>query len=219
MQTKRPIVQFFVEHFPEFGFAGEHRPNLLFRAERANGLHWAIAIQRDGPSCGLAAQMAATYLPRWKGGPASPWGWDTGLENLRLGSRAVEAMEAWFIYDATPEGLRKALREIRRQMALYGLPFLADAEIQLGANVLLQAALAAGRSMPVESRAGLEEAAARVGYRLDALEHPAYDRMREYLEGLITPRTPENERMWTRRLAYECFFLREWLAKRPQASG
>lgn len=82
-------------------------------------------------------------------------------------------MEAWFLYKPTTEGLGEVLREIQRQLVSFGLPFLVDAERRLRTNRLLQAALAAAKGVPAESRAGLTDAAVSVGYSLDELKHPA----------------------------------------------
>ncbi|HVN41936.1 MAG TPA: hypothetical protein VMT50_04070 [Steroidobacteraceae bacterium] len=202
MQTKRPIVEFFAERFPAFRFIGEWRPILVFRGDAVDELFRAIALQRDGPSCGLATQLGVSYKPSWRGEPAKPMGLDTGLEHLRLGSRLVPIEEAWFHYEATREGLLETLEEIAQQLERYAPLFFDDAERRLRDNRLLQAALARAKSVPAEAKAGLEEACIAGGYRLDALTHPAYIQMRDYLQTLVTKATPEDEVGWLRSIAY-----------------
>jgi hypothetical protein len=204
VNTKRPIVDFFAEHLPEYRFIPERRPNLVFESPQPSGIYRCIAVQRDAPSHGLAVEIAATYSRRWRGEPAYPIGFDTGLANLRLGSRTIEAMQHWEFYESTPDGLRQTLARIHDQFIRLAPTFFADAEGRLLSSRLLQLALSEARQIAPGERAGLPEALDAVKCRLDHLEHPVFLRLRDRLRAAWTPDVLKEERQATNRLAYDC---------------
>ena len=203
MNTKRPIVEFFGEHLPDYQFIGEKRPNLVFEHVQPSGIYRAIAIQRDSPSHGLAVQVAATYSSHWRGEPAYPLGIDTGLANLRLRNDCIDAMQHWHFYEATFPGLRRTLAEIHRQFVELAPPFFSRAEQQLLSRRLLQLALVESRRISAEERVGLQAALDAVQCRVGRLEHPAFVRLRDRLRAAWSPDIPKEERQGTSRLAYD----------------
>ena len=207
MNTKRPIVEFFAQHLPEFQFIGEKRPNLVFQHSQPSGVHRCIALQRDGASHGLAVQVAATYNAQWRGESAYPLGIDTGLTNLRLRTNALDLMQQWHFYEPTPTGLQRTLTEIHRQFVELVPPFFEQAERQLLSRRLLQLALVEARTIPPAERAGLREAIDAVECRVDRLEHPAFVRLRDRLRAAWSPDIPKEERQGTSRLAYDCLLF------------
>jgi hypothetical protein len=204
MNTKRPIVDFIAQQLPDFHFVGERRPNLLFRWRLPSGIYRMIAIQRDPPSNGLAIELAVTYNPNWRGEPAAPLGLSTGLANLRLKSRMIEAIQHWFFYEPSVEGLLKTLQEAHTQFDQFSPKFFEEAEGSLMSRRLLQLALAGARSVPAARLLGLGEAKGR----LVRMNHPAYLSLRDELREAWTPDIPREDRTWTNRLAYDCLMLR-----------
>lgn len=183
---------------------GERRPNLVFQHSQPTGIYRCIAVQRDSPSHGLAVQIAATYSPQWRGEPAYPVGIDSGLANLKLRSRTIEAMQYWEFYEPTPDGLRRTLTTIHQQFTQLAPAFFEQAERRLLSSRLLQLALSEARRISPEERAGLPEALEAVKCRLDHLEHPVFLRLRDRLRAAWTPDVPKEERQATSRLAYDC---------------
>jgi hypothetical protein len=207
VKTKRPIVELFGQHLPEFQFVGEKRPNLVFQHLQPNGIYRCIGVQRDGPSHGLAVQVAATYNAHWRGEPAYPLGIDTGLTNLRLRTDTFDVMQHWHFYEPTPAGLQRALAEIHRQFVEFVPPFFEHAERELLSRCLLQLALVEARNIPSAERVGLREAIDAVQGRVDRLEHPAFVRLRDRLRAAWSPDIPKEERQGTSRLAYDCLLF------------
>lgn len=204
MNTKRPIIEFYVEHLPQYGFVPELRPNLVFQHKQPSGIYRCIAVQRDSASCGLAVQIAATYNPFWRGEPAVPLGVDTALVNLRLGSRLVDAIRYWEFYDPTPEGLSLTLSKIHSEFVQLAPFFFQKSEKQLLSSRLLQVALSEARSVAAAGRVGLEEALMAVKHQVGKVEHPAFLRVRDVIRAAWTEGIPKEERQWTSRLAYDC---------------
>jgi hypothetical protein len=204
VNTKHPIVDFFADHLPEYRFIGDRRPNLVFQYSQPSGIYRCIAVQRDSPSHGLAIQIAATYSRHWRGEPAYPIGFDTGLANLKLRSRTIEAMQYWEFYEPTPDGLRRTLTTIHHQFRQLAPAFFEQAESSLLSSRLLQIALSDVRRISPEERAGLPEALDAVKCRLDHLEHPVFLRLRDRLRAAWTPNVSKEERQATSRLAYDC---------------
>jgi hypothetical protein len=200
VNTKRPIIQFFAQHLPDYRFNAEKRPNLVFERFQPNGIYRCISVQRDGPSCGLCIVVAATYSACWRGEPAYPLGIDTGLANLRLGSEAIDVMQHWHFYEPTPGGLDRTLTEIHRQFVKLVPPFYEQAEHRLLSRRILQLALAESRSISARERVGLEEAHKYQGG--DQIEHPAFVRLRDRLR-TAWPQISQEERDGTSLLAYE----------------
>ena len=204
MNSKRPIVEFFAQHLPEFQFVGEKRSLLTFQRLQATGNFRCIGVQRDGASHGLTIQIAATYSACWPGECAYSLGIDTGLANLRLRNDCIEVMQHWHFYDPTPAGLHGALSEILRQFVELVPPFFEQAERELRSRKLLQLALAESRRIPAAERVGLHEAIQVVRGRVDRLEHPAFLRLRDILRAAWSPDIPKEQRQGTSRLAFDC---------------
>jgi hypothetical protein len=207
VNTKQPIVEFFAQHLAEYQFKAEKRPNLVFENVQPCGIHRCISVQRDGPSRGLAIQIASTYSEHWRGEPAYPLGIDTGLANLRLRSKFIDAMHHWHFYEPTPAGLQQTLAEIHRQLVEFVPPFFAQSEEQLHSRRLLQLALVEARSITTAERVGLREAIDAVQCRFDRLEHPAFVRLRDILRSAWSPDIPKEERLSTSCLAYHCLIF------------
>jgi hypothetical protein len=203
MNTKRSVVEFFAQHLAAFRFIGEKRPNLVFQHSQPSGIYRGIAVQRDGPSHGLAVQVAATYSAYWRGEPAYPLGIDTGLANLRLRNEWIDAMQHWQFYAPTPAGLQRTLTEIHRNFVELVPSFFAQAEQRLLSRRMLQLALVEARSISAAERSGLREAIDAVQGRVDRLEHPAFVRLRDRLRAAWSPDIPKKERQGTSRLAYD----------------
>jgi hypothetical protein len=207
MNTKRPIIDFFAEHLPEYRFVGERRPNLVFQCRLPSDIFRMIAVQRDSRSNGLAVELAATYNPKWSGEPAIPLGVSAGLANLRLKNMMIEVMEHWNFYEPTPEGLRRTLEEIHRQFEALSPAFFKEAENKLQSSRLLQLALAESRNTASSELAGIQQALVTAKYKLADLEHPAYLRLRSRLQDAWTPEVPKDERRMSNRIACDCLLL------------
>jgi hypothetical protein len=207
VNTKRPIVGFLAERLPAYRFMSERRPNLVFQSAQQNGIYRCIAIQRDSASHGLAVQLAATYNPRWRGEPAYPIGFDTGLANLKHHSQVIEAIKHWEFYEPTLTGLQRTLSEIHRQFQDLAPAFFKESENQLLSNSLLQIALTESKGISVEERSELQRALEAVKFRLARLEHPIFLRLRERLREAWTPDIPKEQRQATNRIAYDCLAL------------
>ncbi len=213
MNTKRPILDFFQEHFAEYSFSAERRPNLLFKKREQTAIYHCIALQRDNKSCGLAVEIAATYNPLWRGESAPPLGISSGLANLRLQQSSIEIMQHWRFYEPTAEGLMLTLKSIKREFDQLAPAFYSSADEQLLSNRILQLALNESAQMTLDECEGLEEALSAAKLLLRNLQHPAYIRLRDRLQAAWTSETPDRQRGWTNRLACECIYLKLQLAK------
>jgi hypothetical protein len=203
MNTKTPILRFFAQNLSEFVFDAQSRPNLLFRRRLPNRLFQCIAIQRDSKSNGLAPNLAVTYSPVWQGEPAVPLGIDRGFPQLRQNCRLVEAIEYWYFYQPTPDGLMATLETILADYHSLALPFFAQAQADLLADELLQTALREAASIPAELRIGLPEALAAVKYVVAKCDHPAFLALRDRIRRAWTEDMPKERKQWTNRLAYD----------------
>jgi hypothetical protein len=207
VNTKRLIVDFLADRLPEHRFMGERKPNLVFQYAQQNAIYRCIAIQRDSASHGLSVQLAATYNPRWRGEPAYPIGFDTGLANLKHRNHVIEAIKHWESYEPTLTGLQRTLAEIHRQFQDLVPAFFKESENQLLSNSLLQIALTESKRIPAEERSELQTALESVKFRLDRLEHPIFLRLRDRLRAAWTPDIPKEQRQATNRIAYDCLAL------------
>lgn len=203
MNTKTPIRQFFERKLPEYVFDPNSRPNLLFRRRLPCGLYECVAIQRDSKSNALAPNLAVTYSPVWRGEPAVPLGVDRGFPQLRQNKRLVEPVDYWYFYQPNSEGLNATLEQILADFHLLAIPFFAQGQVDLLADQLLQTALREAAEIPAESRRGLQESLAAVGYIVAKCEHPAYLAVRDRIRSAWTDGIPKERRQWTNRLAYD----------------
>lgn len=203
VNTKTPIIRFLAEKLPDFLFDEQSRPNLVFRHCQPNGLLQCVAVQRDSKSHGLAPNLAVTYSPFWRGEPAVPLGIDRGFPQLRQKNRVVPAMDYWYFYDPTPAGLLSTLQTILADFHALAVPFFAQTEAELLGNKLLQTALREASAIPPESRVGLPEALAGVGYIVAKCEHPAFLALRDRIRAAWTDDVSKEQRQWTNRLAYD----------------
>lgn len=218
MNTKRPIREFFEQHFPQYRFVPELRPNLIFRQSQASGIYRCISIQRDSEycgHCGLTTDIAATYDPNWRGGSAMPTGNCRSLAELRAGKTCLEVEKYWIKYKPTPDGLHQALSTILNEFCELSPAFFEQAEQRLLSNRLLQTALAESRLIPLEMRIGLVEASAAVKHSVGRIEHPAFLKLRDAIRAEWTPDVSKEERRWTSRLAYDCLTLTADSTTRP----
>lgn len=209
MNTKRPILEFFAEHLPQYTFIpglGD-RWSLMFRLSQPNGIYRYVVICRQpAPYSILTDAIAATYHPAWRGGSAMPIGISISLAELRAGKRCLEAEKYWTSYKPTPEGLREALCEILNDFERLSPSFFEQTEQQLLSSRLLQVALAESRRIPPAERAGLAEASAATKYFRN-LEHPAFLRLRDAIREAWAPDISKEERQWTSKLASACLEL------------
>lgn len=203
MNTKTPILQFFAENLSEYVFDFQSRPNLLFRRLLPGRLYECIAIQRDSNSNGLAPNLAVTYSPLWQGEPAVPLGIDRGFPQLRQNERLVQAIDYWYFYQPSTEGLDATLERILADYRLLAIPFFAQARAELLADKLLQTALREAAAIPPELRTGLPESLAAVGYVVAKCEHPAFLALRNRIRAAWTDDIPRDRRRWTNRIAYD----------------
>jgi hypothetical protein len=203
MNTKTPILGFFEEKLVEYVFDSASRPNLVFRRCLPGRIYECIAIQRDSKSNALAPNLAVTYSPSWRGEPAAPLGIDRGFPQLRRNQPLVEAIEYWYFYEPNPEGLDATLERILADFQLLAIPFFERARKQLLEDKLLQAALKAAEDFPAETRIGLTESLADVGYIVAKCEHPVFLAVRDRIRSAWSNDIPKHHRRWTSRLAYD----------------
>jgi len=203
VNTKTPIAQFFARKLPEFALDAQSRPNLLFRRRLPGRLFECIAIQRDSKSNGLAPNLAVTYSPFWRGEPAVPLGIDRGFPELRQNNRLVQAIDHWYFYQPTVEGLNATLEQILADYHLLAIPFFARAHTELLDDRVLQIALHEAATIPAESRIGLPESLAAVGHVVAKCDHPAFLALRDRIRAACTDDIPEEQKKWVNRLAYD----------------
>jgi hypothetical protein len=208
VNTKTPILGYFKTHWPDYPFVGERRPNLIFRKEAECGIYQMLSLQRDSKSNALSLNIGCTYNPAWEGETAEPLGRDAGLANLRLRSRAVEAIMHWHFYKPTCEGLVQTLDELKSQFEKLAPNFFQSSRKALLSNSLLQLALGKSSEYSLEELSGLQEGLKAVQYQVAEVTHPAYLDLRKTLEVTWTWRTSKEDRHWTNRIAYDCLSLR-----------
>lgn len=203
MNTKSPIRRFFERKLPEYIFDPHSCPNLVFRRRLPSGLYECVALQRDSKSNAIAPNLAVTYSPVWRGEPANPLGVDRGFPQLRQNKRLVKAIDYWYFYQSKSEGLNGTLEQILADFHLLAIPFFAWAQAELLADQLLQTALREAAAIPAESRSGLQESLAAVGYVVAKCEHPAFLAVRDRIRSVWSDQISKERRRWTNRLAYD----------------
>jgi hypothetical protein len=119
----------------------------------------------------------------------------------------IEAMENWFFYEPTPEGLRRTLDEIHRRFTALSPAFFTEAENKLLTSHLLQLALAESRSTAPSDLVGIQQALEAAKHKLSDFEHPAYLRLKSKLQNAWTADVPKAERKMSNRIACDCLLL------------
>lgn len=215
MQTKKPIISFFAEHFPQFVFHKESRPNLIFREEQTKKIYRYILIQRDGASNGLFVSVAATYDPEWVG---HPWLWPLGkdayLFELKMGTRAIDLLKFWSFYAPTPEGLNKALISISNDLKQYAFPFYEQIEEKLLSNHVLQTSLFEARRTSLDDitevlSAYREECAKAPNKSLEvkAFKHTKFLQIVDAVRNLVPSDISGEENEWMASIVYRCLLF------------
>jgi hypothetical protein len=135
-----------------------------------------------------------------------PLGWDWGIANIRHQSPAVPAIEQWYVYAPTLDGLLTTLESVLGDFRSLVLPFYCEATTFLRKDVLLQTAIRERVYMARPDKKELQDALAAVDYRLDRLEHPAYVQLRDRLR-LRWKDVTKEKRGWTNRVAIDSLLL------------